>query len=163
MREKATARLRGCDPAAGGCGALALAGNHAASTEPRPAGSVGEDVSHFLSEMSCGEVVAGSPRFPGRAFESSFLHLFPSPPLCERCTAAVSPPGGDKGQEIDSPACHVWAKFPAVVHAWSDLCETKLNYDVNEVFEAAQGVIALHTCQNTTHCEAVIILMSICF
>lgn len=34
-------------------------------------------VSHFLSEMSCGEVVAGSLLFPGRAFEfSSPLDFF---------------------------------------------------------------------------------------
>lgn len=38
-----------------------------------------EGVSHFLSEMSCGEVVAGS--LPGRAFEFSSPWIFLSPPL----------------------------------------------------------------------------------
>ncbi len=33
-------------------------------------------MSHFLSEMSCGEVVAGSLLFPGRAFEFSSLRFF---------------------------------------------------------------------------------------
>lgn len=42
-----------------------------------------EGVSHFLSEMSCGEVVAGSLLFPGRAFEFSSPSVFflLSPPL----------------------------------------------------------------------------------
>lgn len=41
-------------------------------------------MSHFLSEMSCGEVVAGSLIFPGRAFEfsSPWIFFLPlSPPL----------------------------------------------------------------------------------
>lgn len=39
-------------------------------------------MSHFLSEMSCGEVVAGSLLFPGRAFEfSSFGFFSVSTPL----------------------------------------------------------------------------------
>lgn len=55
-----------------------------------------EGVSHFLSEMSCGEVVAGSLLVPGRAFEFSFLRLFPlSPPLFLCCTTAVLPLDGD--------------------------------------------------------------------
>lgn len=97
-------------------------------------------MSHFLSEMSCGEVVAGSLPFPGRAFEFSSLHLFPSPPLCVRCTALLSPPGGDKRQKIDRPACHVRSKFLRHIDVFPQLCThgviyVKLSCDVNEVFK----------------------------
>lgn len=58
-------------------------------------------MSHFLSEMSCGKVVAGSLLFPGRAFEFSSLDFFCSclhPSL--RCCCSNSdtlPLGGDTG------------------------------------------------------------------
>lgn len=78
MRENATARLRGCDPAADGRDAFCFAGqDDAAVSQLRPAGVGEEGVSHFICEMSCGEVVAGSPLFPGRAFEFSFLPFSP--------------------------------------------------------------------------------------
>lgn len=83
MRENATNRLRGCDPAADGRAAFSLAGrNRAALDELRPAGSVEAGLSHFLSEMSCGEVVARTVLFPGRVFEFSSLTFIPvSTPL----------------------------------------------------------------------------------
>lgn len=78
MRENATDRLRGCDPAADGRAAFWFAGrDDAASSQLRPTGVGEEGVSHFICEMSCGEVVAGSPLFPGRAFEFSFLPFSP--------------------------------------------------------------------------------------
>lgn len=58
----------------------------------------GEGVSHFLSEMSCGEVVAGSLLFPGRAFEFSSPSFF-SPPVSTPLLA---------GPAALRPFCH-WA------------------------------------------------------
>lgn len=76
-----------------------FAGRHDAAFRKLRSAGVGEEgVSHFICEMSCGEVVAGSPLFPGRAFEFSFLPFSPSPPLHSWCIVAVSPLDGDKGQ-----------------------------------------------------------------
>lgn len=50
------------------------------------------------------------------------FHLSPSPPLCPGCTAAAAPRGGDKRQEIDGPACHVWSDFFFVISTFSRSC-----------------------------------------
>lgn len=75
----------------------------------------GEGVSHFLSEMSCGEVVAGSLLFPGRAFEFSSPSFFPSclhpSPGGSRCASAILPLGGDSGQWITQTTAEVRRYF----------------------------------------------------
>lgn len=109
---KAADRVRGCDPQRAAVPWIRFRGADRGVIEWKCGlAAAGEGVSHFLSEMSCGEVVAGSLLFPGRAFEFSspgFFFLVSTPLLgCSCGTLDMLPLEGAAGQWIRSGRPHV--------------------------------------------------------